>query len=194
MSQPVFTVIAGANGCGKSSLTRLNREIFQGFPLLDPDAIALTLQPAPGSSSALAAGRQVLLRASECLRSGFSFAVETTLSGKNYLRMMASAHELGFEVVVVYIGTSNPDINVARVAQRVKAGGHDVPEMDIRRRYERSLSNLPLALSRSDYALLLDNSSERGYEPVAMFDHGKAEWLCAPPEWAAFLSRFEGKV
>jgi predicted ABC-type ATPase len=106
---------------------------------------------------------------------------------------MASAHELGFEVVVVYIGTSNPDINVARVAQRVKAGGHDVPELDIRRRYERSLSNLPLALSRSDYALLLDNSSERGYEPVAMFDHGKADGSALHPSGPLSSQDSKGK-
>lgn len=191
MSRPTFTVIAGANGCGKSSLTRLNRDIFHGLPLLDPDAVALTLQSDPGTSSALAAGRHVLAEASECLQSRRSFAVETTLSGKNYLQMMIEARELGFEVVMVYIGTSSPDINVARVANRVRKGGHDVPEADIRRRYQRSLRNLPIALARADYALLLDNSSERGYDALALFDHGTAEWLHSPPEWAVFLEKAE---
>jgi len=189
MSRPTFTIIAGANGCGKSSLTRLNREIFQGLPLLDPDAVALTLQSVAGASSALAAGRQVLAEASNCLQARRSFAVETTLSGKNYLQMMIEARELGFEVVMVYIGTSNPDINVARVANRVRKGGHHVPETDIRRRYERSLRNLPIAVTLADYALLLDNSGESGYDALALFDHGTAEWLQNPPEWAAFLQK-----
>jgi predicted ABC-type ATPase len=187
VSRPTFTVIAGANGCGKSSLTRLNRELFRGVPLLDPDAVALTLKSASDTSSALAAGRQVLTKAAECLEFRRSFAIETTLSGKNYLQMMSDASGLGFEVMLIYIGTSTPDINIARVAHRVRNGGHDVPESDIRRRYKRSLINLPIALHRADYALLLDNSSERGYEALALFDHGTAEWLGDVPEWASFL-------
>ncbi|HET6181070.1 MAG TPA: hypothetical protein VFE61_29395 [Candidatus Sulfotelmatobacter sp.] len=64
--------------------------------------------------------------------------METTLAGKNYLRMMLDARVRGYEVVLVYIGTESVEINLARIKNRVLAGGHDVPEVDVRRRYERS--------------------------------------------------------
>jgi predicted ABC-type ATPase len=84
----------------------------------------------------MAAGKEVLRFAKEHLKRRESFAVETTLSGKNYLRMMRYAREIdqGFEVVLIYIGTASVEINLARIAKRVRAGGHDVPEMDVRRR------------------------------------------------------------
>lgn len=100
---------------------------------------------------------------------------------------MLDARRLGFDVILIYVATNNSDINIARVNNRVLLGGHDVPEEDIRRRYERSLANLPLAVSRSDYALIFDNSTRNGFQLVAHFDHGRAQWLQAAPSWAATL-------
>jgi hypothetical protein len=92
--------------------------------------------------SAISAGKEVLRLAKEHLARKESFAVETTLSGKNYLQMMqyARAIERGFEVVLIYIGTRSVEIHLARIAKRVRAGGHNVPEPDVRRRYLRSFS------------------------------------------------------
>ena len=106
---------------------------------MDPDAIANTLYVTPSSSPPIAAARQVLTSAAEHLKPRESFGVETTLAGRNYLHMMLEAHDRGFEIVLVYIGTENVEINVARIRNRVLAGGHDVPEKDVRRRYMRSL-------------------------------------------------------
>jgi predicted ABC-type ATPase len=58
--------------------------------------------------------------------------------------MMLDAHRFGFEIVLVYIGTDNVEINLGRIRDRVLAGGHNVPETDVRRRYQRSLANLPI--------------------------------------------------
>jgi predicted ABC-type ATPase len=119
---------------------------------------------------------------SEHLRDGQDFAVETTLSGKNYLRVMLDARALGFEVVLVYIGTETVETNLDRIANRVLAGGHNIPETDVRRRYQRSLSNAPIAISRADHGILFDNSTEQGYQLVALIDDGKAEWLGSLPK------------
>jgi predicted ABC-type ATPase len=185
--KPSFTVVAGPNGSGKSSLTAGSSDIFGHFPLIDPDAIARTIQVNSKNLSALAAGREALSQAASFLEASRSFAVETTLSGHNYLQMMSDARDRGFEVVLIYVGTKNSDINMARVANRVTLGGHDVPEVDIRRRYERSLRNLPLAIALADHAILLDNSTEYGYQLVAHFDHGTAQWFQDAPSWAAAL-------
>jgi predicted ABC-type ATPase len=123
---PRLTIIAGANGCGKSTLTSRARFIDK-IPLLDPDAVSKALQPSVPGTSAVAAARQVLTSADKHIEKGESFAVETTLSGKSYLQMMVEARIRGFEVVLVYIGTENVEINLARIRNRVLAGGHDVP-------------------------------------------------------------------
>lgn len=144
MIKPSFTVVAGPNGSGKSTITRWNRELLAQFPIIDPDAIARTIQVNSKASSALAAGREALRRAEKYLEERHSFAVETTLSGHNYLQMMLDARERGFDVALIYVGTSDPSINVARVANRVSLGGHDVPEVDIRRRYDEAFSTCRL--------------------------------------------------
>ncbi len=131
------------------------------------------------------AGRQALQRAAQHLESRTSFAIETTLSGHNYLRTMLDARQLGFDVVLIYVGTDSSDINVARVNNRVLLGGHHVPEEDIRRRYERSLANLELAVARTDHGLIFDNSTKDGFRLVAQFAQGEPQWLGDLPSWAA---------
>ena len=93
------------------------------IPIFDPDAVANILQATASSLLPIEAARQVLKSASEHLDRGQSFAVETTLSGKNYLRMMLDAKKRGFEIVLVYIGTETVEINLARIRNRVIAGG-----------------------------------------------------------------------
>ena len=59
---------------------------------------------------------------------------------------MLAARKRGFEIVLIYIGTEDVEINLTRIRNRVLAGGHDVPEEDVRRRYKRSFANLPTAI------------------------------------------------
>ena len=147
MTRATLTFIAGANGFGKTTLTRWNPELFREIPLLDPDAIANTIQATTSTLFPIASARQVLKSAAEHLHRTESFAVETTLVGKNYLQMMVDARNCGFEIMLVYIGTERVEINLERIRNRVLAGGHDVPEADVRRRYKRSYQNLPLRQS-----------------------------------------------
>jgi len=168
LNRPRLTIIAGANGSGKTTLTGWNSDVFRAIPILDPDTIARTLQATSPAAFPVAAARQVLASAKEHISRRESFAVETTLAGKHYLQMMVDARIRGFEVVLVYIGTENVEINVARIRNRVLAGGHDVPESDVRRRYQRSFENLPIAMQRADHTILFDNSTEEGYRLVAV--------------------------
>jgi predicted ABC-type ATPase len=186
VNRPRFTIIAGANGSGKTTLTRWNAESFRNIPLLDPDAISKALQPTMPGTSAIAAARHVLIAAHEHIRKGESFAVETTLSGQGYLQMMLEARACGFEAVLVYIGTENVEINLARIRDRVLAGGHNVPEADVRRRYQRSFQKLATAISRADHTILFDNSTEEGYRLAAILSSDEQQWFDSKPNWAAF--------
>jgi predicted ABC-type ATPase len=184
VNQPRLTVIAGANGSGKTTLTRLNRIDFREFPLLDPDVIGKTLQATLPRTFPIAAARQVLSSARAHVRNGKNFAIETTLSGKNYLQMMLDARARRFEIELVYIGTENVEINLARIRNRVLRGGHNVPEQDVRRRYHRSLANLPLAIERVDRAILFDNSAEQAYRLVAVLSASINQQFPPIPDWA----------
>ena len=74
---------------------------------------------------------------------GRSFSIETTLSGRSHIATTSEAQALGYRIELNYVGTGDVTINLERIRQRVAAGGHDVPEADVRRRYERSLVNAP---------------------------------------------------
>ena len=161
---PTLTIIAGANGAGKSTLTKL---IADDILLIDPDAIAKEIDPINPSSVAIAAARQALILCKQYILSDYSFTVETTLSGNTYLSLMREVKQRGWTVELIYIGIINANINVLRVSDRVKLGGHDVPRSDILRRYERSLNNLSKAAKIVDKLTLYDNSTSAGHQLVA---------------------------
>jgi predicted ABC-type ATPase len=98
--------------------------------------------------------------------------------------MMVDARIRGFEVVLVYIGTENVEINLARIRNRVLAGGHDVPESDVRRRYRRSFKSLLIAMERADHTILFDNSTEEGYRLIAVLGSTGSQWFEPVPDWA----------
>ncbi|AFY91140.1 zeta toxin family protein [Chroococcidiopsis thermalis] len=181
--KPTLTIIAGPNGSGKSTFTRNTQEAL-GVPVIDPDLEARLLRPDAPETVAVAAGKQAIRRARTYLENNQSFAVETTLSGNTYLKMMREAKQKGWQVNLIYIGLNKVETNIQRVAQRVTVGGHNVPEKDIRRRYERSLANLPLALQQADDALIFDNSTVAGHQNVLTVENGRITQIVPElPEW-----------
>lgn len=171
-------------------MTSGNLDVFSAFPLLDPDALANAIQADNKNKNPLAAGREVLERIRDNIKNGRSFAVETTLSGKMYLQTMLDARSLGFRINLIYVGTSDVSIHLARVAQRVELEGHNVLEADVRRRYQRSLDNLLIAVPRANLALIFDNSKPvlgqhdgPAYHLAAIIEDGRAEWSDPIPNW-----------
>lgn len=171
-SHPTLTIIAGSNGAGKSTFTAAMR-VTHGVPVLDPDAIARTMQQASPDQIAIQAGREVLRRQHHYLAERQSFAVETTLAGMAMLRHMEEARRNGFAVHLIYIGVEDVQIAVDRIAIRVAKGGHHVPEEDVRRRYLRSMRHLPSAIGRADLVTIVDNTTEQGPRVVLAIDHGQ---------------------
>ncbi len=153
---PEIHVIAGANGSGKSTISKnLN------IPIIDPDAIAREINPNDPTQAALQAGKIAIIRAQKYIDESLSFGVETTLSGHTYLKLMKSLKEKEWIVNLIYIGIDNPETNIRRVRERVQRGGHNVPIDDIRRRYDRSLNNLAKAISLADLVIIYDNSDQQ---------------------------------
>jgi predicted ABC-type ATPase len=140
---PTIYVIAGCNGAGKTTFAKefLPREV-KCLRFLNADEIARGLSPLKPSAGAVRAARLLLSGVDECLRRRETFALESTLSGKTYIRLFRRARQLGYEIELHYLWLSSPTLAVARVRLRVKQGGHHVPAADIRRRFKRSLAHL----------------------------------------------------
>jgi predicted ABC-type ATPase len=179
---PVLTVFAGPNGSGKSTFT--GSVDFEGRPrLLDPDAIARGLNPLNPSAAAIAAGRDVLKRTVDYLNRGVSFAVETTLSTRSTADLIRKAKSRGYEIHLVFIGMDSPDRCITRIRNRAARGGHFIPDVDVRRRYARSVANAAQALRSADIAKFYDNSGD-GARLILIANAGTIVWQTELlPEW-----------
>lgn len=166
---PHVIVIAGPNGSGKTSMApSLLRGALGVDEFVNTDAIALGLSAFRPERATLAAGKVMLRRLRELAGERADFAFESTLAGRTYAPWLASLGRSGYHVHILYLWLSSPELAVARVAARVRLGGHDVPEEDIRRRYRTGLRNFfrlyrPLA---TDWQVL-DNSLAAAPRPVA---------------------------
>ncbi len=166
MSQdgPQLWVFAGPNGAGKSTLIhRCN--VAERIPVVNADDIADAIRKGGDQRSELEivtqAGRQAVERRNALLREGRSFAIETTLTGHSELHLMQEAKARGYKVNLVFVMVASPELSNSRVTLRVGAGGHDVPEHDVLRRFPRSVKNLQTATAMSDRVCILDNSGRR---------------------------------
>ncbi|WP_179404338.1 zeta toxin family protein [Burkholderia guangdongensis] len=176
--RPQVWVVAGPNGSGKTTFAR--KFLFGRLPVVNPDDIAEADRVSPVGAGRLAIRRQqALLEAKE------SFAFETTLSGRHELDLMKQAALYGYKVNLVFIALGTPDLSIGRIVQRVLDGGHDIPAVDVKRRYERSMKNLPDALRLADRAFLIDNARARPRVLISI-DAGKLKRVGRDlPPWAA---------
>ncbi|HEY5892067.1 MAG TPA: AAA family ATPase [Chthoniobacterales bacterium] len=140
---PTIYLIAGCNGAGKTTFAKefLPKEV-KCLRFLNADELARGLSPLKPSAGAIQAGRVLLGQVGECLRHRETFALETTLSGRTYVRYFLRARQLGYDIELHYLWLPSQAQAVARVRQRVKLGGHNIPAADIRRRFGRSLIHL----------------------------------------------------
>jgi len=155
-----IVVIAGPNGAGKTTFAREFLPNEANCPdFINADLIAAGLSPFKPETAALRAGRVMLEEVHDRIRHGKSFAFETTLSGRTYLKLLRESRRDGYHILLVFLSLPNPDMAVARVAARVEQGGHNVPETDIRRRFDSGIKNFHGAYKEVvDTWVLYDNS------------------------------------
>lgn len=160
---PRIYVLAGTNGAGKSSLAGA-AFLQAGVEFFNPDqATRLILARNPGLSLAAAnstawhQGRRLLERA---IAERLTYAFETTLGGTTIPGLLERALAAGIEVRVWYVGLESAELHLARVRARVARGGHDIPEAQVRARYDRSRLNLIRLLPRLTELRVYDNSAE----------------------------------
>lgn len=116
---PIVLVFAGPNGSGKSNVTK-------GFDIVGEYINADEIKKEKNCSDLEAAQFATALR-EDAVYNMRSFTFETVLSSSRNVELLKKAKNFGYQIEIVYVLTADPQINVSRVAQRVKNGGHDVP-------------------------------------------------------------------
>ena len=168
---PNLYVISGCNGAGKTTASyTMLPEIIKCKEFINADEIAKGLSPFQPEKAAIQAGRIMLLRIQEMLRLKEDFAIETTLATKSYAKFIESAQQEGYYVTLIYFWLNSPELAIRRVQERVKSGGHNVPDDVIRRRYDAGRYNLfTLYTPVADFWMVIDNS----VNPFELIAEGK---------------------
>lgn len=140
--RPSVVILAGPNGAGKSTAApALLQGLLAVNEFVNADTIAHALSAGDPDSAAIAAGRVMLSRLRELASQRVSFAFETTLASRTFAPWLRDLRASGYDGQLVFLWLPSADFAVERVADRVRLGGHNVPEETIRRRYRSGLRN-----------------------------------------------------
>lgn len=183
---PIYTIIGGVNGSGKSSLTgSLKYQRSDLGRIIDVDKLAKEY------GGFVEGGKVALRLQTQYISAGISFTQETTLSGQRPARTARQAKDAGYTVRLYYVGISSAEEALQRIANRVRKGGHDIPAEDVYRRYQERYEALAAVLPYVDEGTFFDN--ENGFVEVAEYRNGelrcigdyRPKWL---EELCAYLS------
>ncbi len=191
-SSPKVIALAGPNGAGKSTTAPFLLKGTLGVTeFVNADVIAQGLSGFAPEGAAVAAGRVMLARLRQLARQKLTFALETTLATRSYAPWLSDLIRTGYTFHLVFLWLPSADAAVARVAERVRMGGHDVPEATIRRRYTRGLRNFftlyqPLAATWR----VFDNSSALGPRLIARGKGKKTTRIVQRSAWKLITRQY----
>ena len=164
---PEALIVGGPNGAGKTTFA-LEYLAGRPSPFLSADAIAVQINPEAPERAKIEAGKAFFRQLGALVRDGESFVVESTLAGLGFARVMERLRADGYAVTLIFVFLASPDVCVARVRERVRKGGHHVPEADVRRRYDRSKRNFwDVYRHQADRWKLYHNTAD-GFQLVAV--------------------------
>lgn len=184
---PRVVVLAGINGAGKTTAAQdLLTRVLEIPTFVNADAIARGLNGLKPETEAFRAGRIMLEQMNRLAEQRESFAFETTLAARTYAGWLEELRATGYEVYLFYYWLASPELAISRVAGRVQAGGHFVPDDTIRQRYSRSVRNFfDLYRPHADVWEVNENS----FGDKRLIGCGFAEEYAEvvdPERWAAF--------
>ena len=133
---PRLYIISGCNGSGKTTASySLLPEMLGCHEFVNSDEFAKSLSPFDPSAASVSASRFMLMKINYLLEKKADFSIETTLATRSFVGIIRDAHALGYSVTILYFWLNSPELAIKRVRDRVAAGGHNIPEAVIRRRY-----------------------------------------------------------
>ena len=182
---PLVVLLAGPNGAGKSTAAaRLLRGALAVEEFVNADTIAAGLSAYRPESVAIAAGRVMLDRLRQLAAERRDFAFETTLAGRGHARWMRELGGVGYRRHLIFLSLPEAGLAVARVSDRVRQGGHHVPEEVVRRRFAGGVKSLFTSyLGLVDSWQVYDNSQLHGPRLIASHAAGGAEIVIDPKAW-----------
>jgi predicted ABC-type ATPase len=199
-AKPIFHLLAGPNGAGKSTLYRAlvaSGSISSQLEFVNADLYEQShlqhitdLQKRSEAARDWADGRRETL-----LNAKTSFVSETVFSHESKLALITQAQTMGFDVVLYVVSLDDPQRLLARVRQRVREGGHNVPASRILERYPRTMANLKKAVRLANLAFVYDAAEvEQGaHLLVAMCEKEQTTWLVTePPTWSRNIVKEAG--
>ena len=137
---PRLYIISGCNGAGKTTASySLLPEMLGCKEFVNSDEFAKGLSPFDPSKASIQASRYMLMKIRYLLKRNQDFAVETTLATRTLMKIVKQAQAAGYTVTLLYFWLNSPELAVERVRARVAAGGHDIPEETIIRRYHTGI-------------------------------------------------------
>jgi len=182
---PLAVVLAGPNGAGKSTTAPyLLKDALAVEEFVNADTIAQGLSAYRPDAAAVTAGKVMLerLRALASMRRDFAF--ETTLSGRSHARWLRELQASGYRTHLIFLSLPSADLAVARVADRVRRGGHHVPDAVVRRRFAAGLRNLfSVYMHAVDAWTIYDNADVDSPRLVASRAVGASTVVADPEAW-----------
>lgn len=184
----IFTIIGGVNGVGKSSFTGVLKEISSDLGvIIDVDKITAEVGGNP-----LVGGKAALLKIRDCISRGVSFTQETTLSGYKTEATARQVKEQGYHVRMFYVALDAAEESLSRIENRVRRGGHSIPEDDVLRRFGGRWDAVGKVLPYCDLAEFYDN--DNGFVKVAAYRNGELRTVGSyQPKWLCELMEFVRK-
>lgn len=184
---PTVVVLGGINGAGKTSSALPIVRNAIGIPcFVNADTIARGLNAFDPESEAVRAGRIMLDYLHDLAARRKSFAFETTLAARTYGPWLESLRAVGYVSHLFYFWLNSPDLAVSRVAERVRAGGHHIPEGTVRRRYARSIRN-SLDLYRPVVTTWQVYDNSNGRPRLIAFNNGYFDTVLDRDSWNSFF-------
>lgn len=157
---PKLYIISGCNGSGKTTASyTLLPEMLECREFVNSDEFAKFLSPFDPSAASVAASRYMVQKIEYLLARNSDFCIETTLATRSLVGIIRRAKEKGYVITLLYFWLNSPDLAIQRVKSRVEAGGHNIPDNVVRRRYLMGLEYFfRTYISLSDRWVLADNS------------------------------------
>lgn len=138
---PKLYIISGCNGSGKTTASyTLLPDLLECRQFVNSDEFAKSLSPFDPTSASVTASRYMLMKINYLLGRYEDFAIETTLATRSLLKIIEEAQSVGYEVQILYFWLNSPELAIQRVRDRVAAGGHNIPDNVVRRRYVMGLN------------------------------------------------------
>lgn len=186
MATPVLHLLAGPNGSGKSTFVDRVLVPVTALPFVDADLIAAERWPGTEVEHAYDAARAAAEERQRLLTGRSSFVAETVFSHPSKVDLVAQAVGLGY-VVHLHVMVVPVELSVRRVAERIRRGGHEVPETKIRERYERIWPLVVEARATADRTAFYDNS--RAATPFRMIASYERARQIGTPNWPEWVPR-----